>query len=74
METLLQGIPNIVIYILIIGPTDQEHLVTLEEVLTRMEQAGLQLKKSRCAFMADSVTYLGYRINANGLHPVVEKV
>ena len=58
METLLQGKTNVVIYlddILITGLTDEEHLGTLEEVLARMEQAGLHLKKSKCAFIADSV-------------------
>ena len=77
METLLQGIANVVVYlddILITGSTDEEHLGTLEEVLTRMEQAGLRLKKSKCAFMVDSVTYLGHKIDANGLHPVEKKL
>ena len=77
METLLQGIANVVVYlddILITGPTDDEHLKTVEEVLTRMEQTGLHLKKSKCVLMADSVTYLGHRIDANGLHPVKKKL
>ena len=39
-----------------------------------MEQAGLHLKKSKCVFMADSVTYLGHRIDADGLHPVPKKL
>ncbi len=71
METLLA---NVVVYldgILITGSTDEEHLGTLEEILTRL---GLCLKKSKCAFMADSVTYLGHKIDANGLHPVEKKL
>lgn len=67
MEILLRGIANVVVYlddILIIRPTDEAHLRALEEVLTRMEEAGLCLKKSKCVFMADSVTYLGHRIDA----------
>ena len=76
METLLQGIANVVVYlddILITGPTEEAHSKTLEEVLTRMEQAGLHLKKSKCVTMADSVTYLGHSIDADGLHPVPKK-
>ena len=38
METLLQGIANVVV---ITGPIEEAHLKTLEEVLTRMEQAVL---------------------------------
>ena len=77
METLLQGIANAVVYlddILITGPTDEAHLKTLGEVLTKLEQAGLRLKKSKCVFMADSVTYLGHRIDADGLRPVPKKL
>ena len=73
METLLQGMANVVVYlddILITGPTDKAHLKTLEEVLTKLKQAGLRLKESKGVFMADLVTYLGHRIDANGLHPV----
>ena len=77
MENLLQGIPNVVVYIddiLITGPTEDEHLKTLAEVLDRIEKAGLLLQRSKCLFMASSVVYLGHRIDAQGLHPLTEKV
>jgi len=76
MESLLQGISGVVVYlddILITGRTVQEHLATLEEVLQRMETAGLRLK-SKCKFLVPSVTYLGHQIDAQGLHPVSDKV
>lgn len=44
MENLLQGIPNVVVYlgdILIMGKTESEHLSTLAKVLTKLKQAGL---------------------------------
>ncbi len=77
MESLLQGIDGVVVYlddILVTGRTDEEHLATLEKVLDRMEQAGLRLKRSKCAFMASSVVYLGHRVDAEGLHPNPDKV
>ena len=46
MENLLQGIPGVSIYlddILITGPTDSEHLKTLDKVLDRIKNAGLRL-------------------------------
>ena len=43
---------------------------TLEQVLTRLEKAGLRVKRSKCHFME----YLGYRIDGSGLHPLPEKV
>ena len=39
-----------------------------------MQQAGLQLKKSKCVFMSPSVEYLGYVIDKDGLHPSQQKV
>ena len=47
MENLLQDIPRVVVYIddvLITGPDESGHMVALEEVLRRMEQAGLRLR------------------------------
>ena len=77
MESLLQGIPGVVVYIddiLITGATEQEHLQTLEEVLSRLEKAGLHARKCKCRFMVPSVDYLGYRIDKEGLHPLPDKV
>lgn len=77
MEGLLQGIPHVSVYlddILITGKNDVEHLATLEAVLTRFEEAGLRLKRSKCVFMAPSVEYLGHTIDAEGLHPTESKV
>ena len=67
MENLLKDI-------LITGETESEHLATLEEVLRRLAGAGLHLKQEKCTFLAPSVTYLGFKIYSQGLHPVSEKV
>ena len=51
METLLQGLPGVCIYlddILIIGKTDQEHLNNLSAVLQRLSAAGMKLKPEKC--------------------------
>ena len=77
METLLQGIPNVSVYIddiLVTGKSHKEHLGNLQEVLSRLEQAGLRLKRSKCAFMLPSIDYLGHRISAEGIQPTKEKV
>ena len=58
--------------ILVTGPT-KEHLAALDEVLSRLEGAGLQAKEE-CQFMVPSVTYLGYTIGAEGIHPMLKKV
>ena len=60
--------------ILILGKNDQEHLDHLDEVLTRLESTGLRLKLSKCQFMQPTVEYLGYRIDAQGLHAIEKRV
>uniref|UniRef100_A0A1X7T0I6 Reverse transcriptase domain-containing protein n=1 Tax=Amphimedon queenslandica TaxID=400682 RepID=A0A1X7T0I6_AMPQE len=77
MESLLQGIPNASIYIddiLVAGKSYQEHIDTSETVLARLHDAGLRLKKEKCCFTMSSVTYLGYRVDKDRIHPITEKV
>ena len=77
MEGLLQGIEHVTVYIddiLVTGRTEEEHLQNLEEVISRLEKAGIRLKKSKCAFMLPSIEYLGHTISAEGLHPTSEKI
>ena len=77
MESLLQDIPGVVVYIddiLITGQDETSHLTALEEVLCRMERAGLCLNRDKCKFIAPEVEFLGCKIDAKGLHPLPEKV
>lgn len=77
MDSLLQGLKQVCVYlddILITGKTKEEHLRNLEEVLKRLQQAGLRLKRKKCQFLQPSVQYLGYKIDKKGLHPTEEKV
>lgn len=77
MESLLQNIPHVVVYlddVLITGRSDKEHLASLKDVLSRLQKAGLRLKKSKCSFFKEEVEYLGYKIDANGIHPTQDKL
>jgi len=50
MEGLLAGIQGVVVYIddiLITGKSTSEHLSSLKAVLTRLENAGLRLKRQK---------------------------
>ena len=77
MDGLLQDIPGVVVYIddvIITGKTNKDHLQLLKMVLKWIEDAGMLLKKDKCCFMTKSVSYLGYIIDAEGLHPTKEKL
>ena len=76
MENLLQGIPHVLIYlddIHIIGTSVADHLSTLDKVITRLEAAGLHLKRNKCAFLLPSVEYLGHKISADRLQPTARR-
>ena len=49
--------------ILVMGGSTEEQLHTLNKVLSKLSDSGLQLKKAKCIFMAPSVEYLGHRID-----------
>ena len=77
METVLEGIPNVCVYlddIVVTGATNDDYLKTLEQVLSRLENVGAQLTREKCSFMLSSVEYLGHCITAEGLQPTEEKV
>ena len=77
LETLLAGIPKVSIYlddILVTGINHIDDLETLDKVLTKLETAGLTLKRSKCEFGLESVEYLGHIIDKDGLHPSPNKV
>ena len=73
MESLLKGIPGVVVYlddILVMGLSEEKFLASLKQILTRLQEAGLQLNRKKCKFLAPAITYLGYRIDSEGLHPI----
>ena len=76
MDSILQGIPNVICYlddILVTDTDDQAHLQNLKAVLHRLEECGLRVKLAKCEFMKASVEYLGHRVSSQGLHPLESK-
>ena len=77
MDNILQDIEKVCVYlddILITGATEVEHLHNVQKVLSCLEQAGMHLKKDKCAFLLPQVEYLGHQISQKGLHPTKDKV
>ena len=77
MDSILQGMPYVICYlddILVTGPSDAEHLNNLEEVLRRLRDHGIRLKKEKCHFFQSSIEYLGHVIDARGIHTSEKRV
>jgi len=54
---------------LLVASSLEEHLKTLDRVFQTLKDAGLKLKRNKWVYLTESVTYLGHRIDAQGLHP-----
>ncbi|XP_037805897.1 uncharacterized protein K02A2.6-like [Lucilia sericata] len=69
-ENILRGIPNVVNYlddIIITGRNFEDHVKTIELVLSKLSSVGLRLNSDKCAFFKDKVSYLGFNIDRFGL-------
>ena len=77
MDTMCQSIKHVSVYqddILITGSTMSEHIQNIDKVLNKLKIPGMQLKLHKCQFLKPSVTYLGHRIDHEGIHPTNDKV
>ena len=71
MNEILQGVPIVICYIddiLATGIDECEHLANLMEVLLLLHKYGVRVQQGKCAFLRNSVKYLGYQIELTGLH------
>lgn len=77
MEETLRGVPGCVVFlddICVTGCDTIDHIKNLRSVLERLRNMGLTIKASKCKFLQDSVKYLGFIINKDGLRPDTTKL
>ena len=60
--------------IVVFGRSFHEHATRLDEVLTKLRQANLKVKPSKCNLFATQVKYLGHIISEHGVEADPEKV
>lgn len=78
MDRVLQGcedwsaayLDDVVIY----SNSWPEHLQHLQEILKRIEKAGLTLNVSKCEWAKQETNYLGYHLGNGQLRPQIDKV
>lgn len=77
VDKVLQGVPMTVCRvddICITGKTEMEHRANVIEVVRRLKDAGFKCRLDKCEFYVDEVTYLGHRLNSQGVFPIQSKV
>jgi hypothetical protein len=63
METVVNGISNVIVYIddwLVHSVIHEEHLATLNQVLNRLMQHDIKINLQKCIFRSKEVSYLGF--------------
>ena len=77
MENLLKEVKNVVVFIddiLAFGKNQEEHDDTVRQVLQKLSDAGLVLKKDKCKWNVDSVVFLGHEVSKEGIKPLQTKI
>ena len=72
MESVLHGLigRSCMVYlddVLVLGNSVEEHIANLRKVWSRLSQAGLRLKPSKCKLFQKEVKYLGYVVSSEGI-------
>ena len=77
MNQVLQGLDFVYVYIddlLITSSSPEEHLEHLRLVFQRLEEHGIIINVPKSRFGVSELDFLGHKVNANGIHPLEEKV
>ena len=79
MEKVLRGLQweTCLVYlddIIVLGKTFEEALGNLGTIFSRLREAGLKLKPTKCDLMAEEVSFLGHVVGRNGIQCDPKKV
>ena len=77
MESVLEDIECVAVYfddIFVSGKTREAHDRNLRKVLERLVKHGLTVRKGKCVFAKESISFLGYELSEQGVHISQEKI
>ena len=77
MDNDLAGVENVFVYmedIHVYSKSEAQHRATIEELFRRLDAAGLTLSLKKCSFGKESIEFLGYTVDANGITPLPRKL
>ena len=77
MESILIGQEVVLCHmddVLVFGKTEEEHDTRLQQVLDRIQKAGITLNKEKCEFNRAILTFLGHRIDSQGVSCDPQKI
>jgi len=72
VNSILAGLDFVFAYVddvLIASVSAEQHVEHVRTVLGRFEEFGIDVNPAKCVFAADSLTFLGHVVDAQGLRP-----
>ena len=77
MDAILGDLPYVFVYIddlLVASNSAEEHMDHLDTVFALLAENGLVVNRPKCVLGVTSLEFLGYRVDANGISPLPERV
>jgi hypothetical protein len=77
MDDILRGLDFCFAYlddILVFSRSLEEHNQHLRALFTQLQRYGIIINPAKCVFRAAEVTFLGYKVSAEGSQPLEERV
>lgn len=59
---------------LIFSPDETTHLEHLRQLFSKLQDYGMVINPAKCTFGASEVTFLGYKVSAEGVRPLETKI
>ena len=60
--------------ILVYSKDETLHTATLEEVFLKLSEAGHAIRLKKCLFDTETLEFVGYMVNKNGITPLKRKI
>ena len=76
MNSVLDGLEGLFCYlddILIYSKTEEEHLIIIDKLFSRLNEAGLTISLKKCQFGRPSLNFLGFHVTGDGIRPLPKK-
>ncbi|CAB0017581.1 unnamed protein product [Nesidiocoris tenuis] len=77
MDAIFGKLPYLSVFfddISIASPDEETHFQHISEFFKICRENGIRLNKQKCKIMQKDITYLGHKIDENGLHKTEEKI
>ena len=60
--------------VVVMSPNPTDHERTLNQVFTRLRDHSLVVKRDKCVFGVNSLSYLGFKVSEQGFSPLPTKI